>query len=79
MKQEKAFCDICSAEIGGTVEQRRIPVTFTTEQTEGRAMTPTLTSVSLDVCADCLKRITDEQPLRGAGAMGHNTYTWRNK
>lgn len=66
-------CDICGSD--ANVQVRSVPCLQTTEEAEGRAITPTLSRADIDVCLKCFIRIKNAQPLSRAGAMGHNTYT----
>jgi hypothetical protein len=76
-------CDLCGVELLVDAAQkshgRIVPVRFTTEQTEGRSIEPYLSNEKLDLCLSCMKHIVDELPLGGHGAMGGNTYYWRNR
>lgn len=65
-------CDICGSD--ATHLKQKLQVVFTTEQTEGRPMSPHLSDQSLDLCERCLGRIIDRHPVRASGAQGHNTY-----
>lgn len=71
----KVLCDICGAD--GAVK-KSIQVVFVTEQTEGRSCAPHLSEAPLDICNKCLRRLIESHPLRGEGAQGHNTYTFRD-
>ena len=65
-------CDLCR---GKAVHKKcPVPVTFLTEQTEGRPVKPYLAIESLDLCEVCLELIVRRQPIQASGAMGHNTY-----
>ncbi len=68
-------CDLCGG--GNPNLKQRIPVVFTTEQTEGRPCKPHLTTETLDVCNACMDRIVESYPLTASGAQGCNTYKWR--
>ena len=70
----KVMCDLCKST--KDVKKEKIPIAFTTEQTEGRSITPYLTFEQMDICTDCLQRIVLDLPLTGHGAMGNNEYTW---
>jgi hypothetical protein len=71
----KHTCDLCKEP--ATKLQQRVPVVFTTEQTEGRPCNPHLTFETLDLCEGCLQRIVERSPLTAYGAQGCNTYEWR--
>ena len=73
-------CDMCGREIYGAVTGTNIPVTFTTEQTEGRSIEPTRFSlIKMDICLECFKRVARNQPIKASGAMGNNSYMWDDK
>lgn len=69
------ICDICK----GTAKnlKHKIPVVFTTEQTEGRPCKPHLMIEIIDICDGCLQKVVDSYPLTAYGAQGSNTYEWR--
>lgn len=66
-------CDICKKTTNDEKRIRsvQIPVTFLTEQTEGRAVAPYISIQNLDLCATCLKKVAI---LTATGAQGYNTY-----
>ena len=70
-------CDVCGEVVIGSNGQTNIPVAFITEQTEGRPVSPYLSYERIDICSECFKRFVNELPLRGAGAMGANSYFWQ--
>lgn len=72
MQKTEHYCDVCG-EIAVHLSTKT-PVTFTTEQTEGRSINPYLQIESLDLCDQCRHFIVNNQPLKATGAMGHNTY-----
>lgn len=76
MREEKYFCDICRKI--ADYKSKRIQVTFETEQTEGRAITPYLEIDNLDLCEHCYKRIVDGSRVWAEGAQGHNTYYFKD-
>lgn len=67
-------CDVCPRPADKL--QQKVQVVFTTEQTEGRPITPHLEIVTLDLCDACLGRIVGGNPIRAHGAQGSNTYEW---
>lgn len=70
-------CDVCESDVDVKADVQ-IPVTFTTEQTEGRSVEPYITrSDPIDICLRCIKRLTEEQPIYACGAQGHNSYKFR--
>lgn len=78
-------CDVCGVddqEEGMTVvREAQLTVVFTTEQTEGRPITPSLKVMSnIDLCRICRKHMTtNREMLMGAGAQGHNRYWFASK
>ncbi|NJO49795.1 MAG: hypothetical protein HC840_10490 [Leptolyngbyaceae cyanobacterium RM2_2_4] len=73
----KHYCDVCKKE--AKVENKSLPVIFTTEQTEGRSTKPYLSDAKLDICEDCKNHITTGNFLWAHGAMGYNTYYFKNQ
>jgi hypothetical protein len=67
---EICTCDICKKE-QPQILTINYPVLFTTEQTEGRGVTPYISQEKLDVCQECITKLVR---LQGHGAMGNNTY-----
>lgn len=67
------FCDICKKETekDNVKSISRMPVIFTTEQTEGRSVEPYLDFVSIDICNKCLAKSIK---IKASGAMGYNNY-----
>lgn len=72
----KYVCDLCKTETK-EIQLINIPVAFVTEQTEGRTVTPYLSTKAIDVCSGCHEKIIENYPIKGAGAQGHNRY-WLN-
>ena len=62
-------CDLCGKEI--KTKEVTLPVRFTTEQTEGRPTKPYITIDKMDLCDDCLSKVT---VITAHGAQGHNEY-----
>lgn len=72
MRKTTITCDICKN--ATDVTERSIQIRFLSEQNEGRAITPYLNEVKMDICNECLDRLVRDHPLEGWGAMGYNTY-----
>lgn len=75
MRQEIYYCDVCNT--NAKIENIKLQVIFTTEQDEGRSVTPYLTLKDIDICDKCLAYLMKGNYLFAAGAMGHNTYNFR--
>ena len=73
------YCDVCKKE--AKVDNKSLPVIFTTEQTEGRGVKPYLTTSKLDICESCENHIVQGRGnfLWAHGAMGYNTYYFKDK
>ena len=71
MKQtiEKTFGDICKKEV--ECKRVKVPVIFHTEQTEGRAVKPYFSEVTIDICKECAEKAFR---LHANGAQGYNSY-----
>ena len=69
-------CDLCGRQLaeGDMTHLDNVPVLFTTEQTEGRQVTPYVEQVPLDLCHDCVDHLVNVYAI---GAMGYNKYYWR--
>ena len=78
MKYEIFRCDITGCKKDVVHRTILLQIIFTTDQTEGRSTEPYLTHETLDVCADCYERILQGDSVFGSGAMGHNTYRFRD-
>ena len=65
-------CDVCREPAKHM--KLSVPMRFTTEQTEGRYVSPYLSIEKLDLCQSCLDAIVAGQPLEASGAQGHNDY-----
>ena len=76
MKREIYYCDICKQEINTPRLAENIQVTFTTEQNEGRATTPYLGIVKIDICDGCKTEIIQGSHVFATGAMGYNKYSF---
>lgn len=79
MKREVYSCDICKNEYEKDKIriETRIQIIFTTEQTEGRGVSPYLTDKKIDICDVCFERILNGQAVFANGAQGCNTYYFR--
>lgn len=78
MKEVVFKCDICGEQDGKVKVNvsKRMQVIFMTEQDEGRCCEPYLEISEMDICDDCLKKITKNKTyIIAQGAMGHNKYT----
>lgn len=76
------ICDVCGqekewAESGWSAEGAAIMVVFTTEQTEGRSVSPYLSNAKIDLCGSCLRTMLDGKMIFASGAMGYNTYWFK--
>lgn len=67
-------CDICKKNVDGKVQNLQIPVIFHTDQTEGRCCKPYISVEKLDLCEECVMKITN---VHGSGAQGFNEYELR--
>lgn len=72
---EIIVCDMCGKE-DKDCKSLNIPVLFTTDQTEGRAVTPYVTQQPIDMCSGCIEKALT---VTGYGAQGYNTYKWLEK
>lgn len=75
-------CDICMKEnTDGKTEFITInkEVIFTTEQNEGRSISPYFTSCPLDLCKTCHAFALRGNAVFAHGAQGHNEYYFKNK
>lgn len=66
---EITTCDLCKEE--KPVKEINYPIIFTTEQTEGRSVTPYISQAKLEVCDECIEKICK---ITAVGAQGCNTY-----
>lgn len=74
-------CDICPASTADGVEivHEEVPVVWTTEQTEGRSISPRVRVEKLDICTACMDRIANERQMPdAAGAQGYNRFYFRD-
>jgi hypothetical protein len=75
MKKEIWSCDVCKKE--GRIEAIEIQVIFTTDQTEGRSISPYLSREKVEICQDCMNKILQGNYLFAHGAQGYNTYYFK--
>lgn len=73
------YCDVCETEMAKHVEPTKMSVIFTTDQTEGRPTTPYLFLTSIDLCVVCMTHVLNGNALFARGAMGYNTYYFKDK
>lgn len=72
-------CDVCKSIIDAKQHKAcALSVIFTTEQTEGRSITPYLSQQNIDICKGCMDTILSGKMLFAHGAMGYNIYYFRN-
>ena len=75
----KVLCDVCKG-VCNEKDERRMDVIFHTDQNEGLSCTPYLSTEKLHLCHKCLNRIvTEGKYIHGNGAMGNNTYFWKEE
>jgi len=75
MKETITHCDIEDMAHDGKVALHSVSVVFTTEQNEGRGTKPYLEVKDIDICASCLKFMTENyRAVMAQGAMGYNKY-----
>lgn len=69
-------CDLCKKNVTNEKQLKtlKVPVKFLTEQTEGRSCKPYFTFPQMDLCVECLEKIT---MVLGQGAQGYNEYRIR--
>ena len=76
MRETIVKCDICQSE--KVIDNFKIQVLFTTEQTEGRGITPyNLSDEKLDLCESCRSHVLKGNYIFAEGAMGYNKYYFR--
>lgn len=76
-KTESINCDICG-KLSNQISSK-IQVIFETEQNEGRASSPYLQMVDIDLCSDCRTVLLNGNYIFATGAMGHNKYYFKEK
>ena len=75
-RKEIITCDICKC--NDEVTQKRIDVIFETDQTEGRSTKPYLCNNVIDICENCLSKVTKGNYIFASGAMGYNDYYFKS-
>ena len=77
------ICDICGNEISAykncvTPQDHKVtvPVIFHTNQEDGRPVEPYISFESIDICNECLMKLTN---LHADGCQGYNKYFWNTK
>ena len=80
-KIEYSVCDIdkCQNKVSEDYQKRLVPIIFTTEQTEGRTVTPYLAINKLDICKEHYDHISKGNFIYAHGAQGYNTYYFKNE
>lgn len=79
MKKQITTCDICKKEADIMNPDHKLQVIFTTEQTEGRGVSPYLTTATLDICSFCLGKVVEGNAIWAHGAQGYNKYYFKEK
>jgi len=73
-------CDVCGSNVDADGRcTPRLQVLFHTEQTEGRGTPPYLSSVEIDLCVGCYKRVLGGEYIHATGAQNNNHYYFKNK
>ena len=76
VKVTQCNCDIKGCSNEAFKEDVVLPVTFTTEQTEGRsARKPYIEMTKLDICEEHYNDFVFRNPLTAIGAQGYNDYS----
>lgn len=79
MKQEIFKCDIYGCEAPCDDKIIKVTVVFTTDQTEGRGVSPYLSLEKLNLCEEHLNEILiDGKMIFAEGAMGYNNYYFKS-
>jgi hypothetical protein len=76
VKTTTVHCDVCKSS-KEVEENADLQVIFTTDQTEGRSRDPYLSRQSMDLCAACRAKIVKGNYVFAHGAMGNNTYYFK--
>lgn len=71
---EICICDLCNKE--SEIKQFKLPVKWLTEQTEGRNVKPYFLEEQLDLCEECLDKVTS---LEAWGAQGFKNFKLRKE
>ena len=84
-------CDICKQQIMLSSQKEKdasylrdlkktsISVIFTTEQNEGRSVTPYHTIQEVHLCQGCMNRVLSGEIPFAQGAQGYNTYYFKQR
>jgi hypothetical protein len=70
-------CDICRRPGPSLQEQKLIQVCRMTDTTDRSHCAPVLEILKLDICCECLTKITEQHPLLAFGCQGHDELKWR--
>jgi hypothetical protein len=70
-------CDVKDCGVAAEHKQKTVSVAFTTEQTEGRTVSPYLEGQRLDFCGEHYQQYIDSLQFVATGAQGHNTFTFK--
>ena len=81
MTKTSIICDICGNEISVSDKNSAnpqnhkvtVPIIFHTNQEDGRPVEPYVSFESIDICNECLMRLTN---LHAGGCQGYNEYFW---
>ena len=79
MTKTITICDVCKKEITDPQKIKKeflLPVIFHTDTTEGKAATPHVESVKMDICLDCYMKSIN---IHAVGAQGNNQYWFGEK
>ena len=77
MKIEIFKCDVCKKEVEELKMHTnyKLPVIFTTDQTEGRSRKPYLDYKKVDICFECYNKMIKERKfVTACGAQGYFEY-----
>ena len=67
-------CDVCGRTIETKAQRLSVPVIFHTEQNEGRWSEPYISMEELDLCENCVMKVTN---IHATGAQGDNQYKFQ--
>ena len=71
---EYYVCDICGKSINPNDCSIIVPVIFHTDQEDGSGREPYITYKDLDLCDDCMMKVTN---VHGWGSKGYDIYELR--
>ena len=71
-------CDLKDCSQEKDVDEVKMTVLFTTEQTEGRGVRTYLSYEKFDICSGCLDKVLKGNMIWGYGAQGNNTYYFKD-